>query len=276
MKALAHTLFMFCWLCLSSSAAAWGPTGHSATGVLAVERLQAETRETLADILGSTDLDTVASACYWPDLWRGMGDGADETRLHFVNIDPDANAYSRRRDCPDQQCVTEAVNRQAAILADPQRSTEERRLAFKGLCHFAGDLHTPLHVGYADDQGGNLITIRFRGSSMNLHRYWDSGLLKSQVKTLSELLDLLRERPDQAPDGWEPADTYSWTNETFAVTRNFAYPPVRTIDAGFEKRSWQVILQQLDAGSGRLAAILETTLGSAKDEDPEASVGQNH
>jgi len=261
MKAILAMMAALCCLSLPLQAQAWGQRGHGAIGVLAVEQLQPGTREALNQILGNTDFDTVVGACIWPDIWRGLGDGIDTATWHYVNIDPDEIAYSRRRDCPEKQCVTEVINIQAGILADLEQSPEDRRLAFKNLCHFTADLHQPLHVGYADDQGGNLITIRYRGDSMNLHRYWDSGLIDSQVDSLDELLSILRDRPNQAPVGWQPGDTYAWTNESFALTRNFAYPPVRTVDEGFEERSWQVTLQQLDAGSGRLAAILESALG---------------
>lgn len=252
-------------LLFPGTADAWGQRGHGAVGVLAVERLSDGARAGVAELLGSTDLDAVVGACYWPDLWRGMGDGADTAPWHYVNIDPEDRAYRAGRDCPGGQCVTAQVNAHAAALADRSRSTRERRLAFKYLCHLVGDLHQPLHVGYADDRGGNLVTIRYRGQEMNLHRYWDSGLLERKVDSLGELLTLLRERPDQAPGCWSPADTIAWTNESFALTRNFAYPATRTVDEAWEARSWQVTQQQLDAGSGRLAAILEWVLG--KDSD---------
>jgi hypothetical protein len=262
---------LLCSICLSvsllmaSDAQAWGRVGHGAVGVLAVERLSPATRLALDELLGATDFDVLVSACVWSDVWRDMGDGAHTARWHYVNIDPDQIAYKRSRDCADGQCVTEVVNAQAMRLADRSLSREERRLAFSHLCHFTGDLHQPLHVGFADDRGGNDVTIRFRGVSMNLHRYWDAGLLERRVDTLAELLQILRDRPDQAPSLWSPADTYSWTNESFSLTRNFAYPTTRTIDEGFEKRSWQVTLQQLDVASGRLAAILEAVLVTESD-----------
>lgn len=244
---------------------AWGQRAHGAIGVLAVERLSEPARSGVAELLGSTDLDEVVGACYWPDLWRGMGDGADTAPWHYVNIAPENRAYQASRDCPDGQCVTAQVNRHAAVLADRSKSREERRLAFKYLCHFAADLHQPLHVGYADDRGGNLVTIRYQGREMNLHRYWDSGLLDRQVGTLAELLALLRDRPNPSPESWSPADTIAWTNESFSLTRNFAYPPTHTVDEAWEARSWQVTQQQLDVASGRLAAILEWVLGGTGD-----------
>ncbi len=179
-------------LMLPLTAEAWGQRGHGAVGVLAVERLREPTRERLAAILGSTDLDDVVGACYWPDIWRGMGDGYAETaRWHYVNVDPESRAYDRARDCADGQCVTETVNAQAALLGDSARSRQERRVAFKFLCHMVGDLHQPLHVGYADDRGGNDITIRYRGEAMNLHRYWDSGVIRAQVDSLVVVVGVL-------------------------------------------------------------------------------------
>ena len=116
--------------------------------------------------------------------------------------------------------------------------------------------------------GETRVTIRYRGEAMNLHRYWDSGLLRRKVDSMEALVALLRDRYDQPPGPWSPAQTYGWTNESFALTRNFAYPPARVIDEGWEGRSWQVTQQQLDVAAGRLAAILEAVL--ANPASPEA------
>ena len=265
MKRLAppHVLagFLATLLILPSISHAWGARGHGAIGVLAVEQLSPEARSALDDLLGATDTDVIVGACVWSDTWRNLGDGLDQSRWHYVNIDADSTAYRGDRDCPEgDQCVTAQVNAHAAALADRSLDRETRRLAFKGLCHFAGDLHQPLHVGYADDRGGNDVTIRYRGQEMNLHRYWDSGVIETKTETLADLLELLRDRPHQAVGSWQPADTYAWTNESWSLTRNFAYPPTHTVDEGFETRSWNVMQQQLDVGAARLAAILEWVL----------------
>lgn len=248
-------------LTLHSTAHAWGARGHGAIGVLAVEQISPEARDSLSELLGATDMDVIVGACVWSDTWRGLGDGRDQARWHYVNIDPDSTAYQGNRDCPDgDQCVTAQVNAHAATLANRSLDRETRRLAFKHLCHFAGDLHQPLHVGYADDRGGNDITIRYRGREMNLHRYWDSAVIEARTDTLAELLELLRERRHQAVGSWQPADTYAWTNESWSLTRNFGYPPTPTVDEGYETRSWNVMQQQLDVAAARLAAILEWVL----------------
>ena len=245
----------------STATYGWGVTGHGAVGVLAVEQTTESARIALTELLGSTDNDVIVPACYWSDIYRDMGDGSDMFRLHFVNIDPDAVSYKGSRDCPDGQCVTAAVNHYAARLGDTSLSKSDRRLAFNHLCHFVGDLHQPLHVGYADDEGGNKVTVRYRGQEIKLHGYWDYGLIKQQVGSLDELLVRLRDRRHQAPQTWSPLDTYAWANESYSLMKNFAYPRSRTIDKAFEQRSWQVTEQQLDVAAARLAVILDWVLG---------------
>lgn len=261
MKALAVLLSL--WMLAPAAAEAWGDRGHGAIGVLAVEQLTPGTRAVLDELLGATDTDVIVGACVWSDTWRGIGDGRDQSRWHYVNIDPQARSYNWTRDCPEaDQCVTAQVNAHARTLGDLSQSKETRRLAFKGLCHFLGDLHQPMHVGYADDRGGNDVTIRYLGQSMSLHRYWDTGIIEANTRSMAELVEILRERPNQRPGSWTPSDTIAWTNETFALLRNFGYPATNRVDEGFEQRSWQVAQQQLDVAAGRLTTILEWVLGA--------------
>ena len=54
-------------------------------------------------------------------------------------------------------------------------------LALRFLGHFVGDLHQPLHVGFAEDAGGNTINVHWNtGMGMvnhKLHAVWDSDIL---------------------------------------------------------------------------------------------------
>src|SRR5690606_36773485 len=71
----------------------------------------------------------------------------------------------------------EAIRTQAAILADRERSDADRLQALKFVVHFVGDVHQPMHAGYARDRGGNTIQVNYRGRGSNLHSLWDSTLL---------------------------------------------------------------------------------------------------
>ena len=37
------------------------------------------------------------------------------------------------------------------------------------LAHFMGDIHQPLHVAFAADEGGNAILVRWYRAKSNLH-----------------------------------------------------------------------------------------------------------
>lgn len=244
---------------------AWGEKGHAVVGVLAMEQLDDASRGALSGILESMAPERIASACYWPDRIRDAGMADWSVPLHYVSVDPDAGDYQRARDCPDGQCLPEAILHYAGVLADTSLDMRERREAFNFLCHFTGDLHQPLHVGFADDEGGNLVTVRYQGGDMKLHWFWDGGLIDTRVDDWQQLADLLRARRNLAEPAWSPAQVTAWANESHAFTRHSAYPQQREIDAGFEAHAWQVVLHQLDMAATRLAGLLEAVLADAVD-----------
>ncbi|KAA9130557.1 S1/P1 nuclease [Marinihelvus fidelis] len=253
---------------LAPSAVAWDGDGHAAIGVLAVEQASPVTRQALSRLLaentpGATvGADTIAAACRYPDAYRETAGGEWSAPLHYVNIDPGSNRYSAARDCPGGQCVVAAVAKYAGQLGDPSLEPADRARAFGFLCHFMGDLHQPLHVGYADDRGGNLVSVRYRGEKLNLHAFWDHALPEHFSDGWRGLADTLEARPNTGARAWNTAELIAWTNETFSVTRNFAYPPSRDINDAFAQRSWQVTLQQMDMAAERLTLVLNSELGN--------------
>ena len=86
-----------------------------------------------------------------------------------------------RRDYPEKSCNPEAIKRYARELGNLLLDRERRQQAFNWIYHLVGDLHQPLHAGYAKDRGGNLFNITLAGESSNLHTFWDSTLIKKQA-----------------------------------------------------------------------------------------------
>ncbi|MFP3648289.1 S1/P1 nuclease, partial [Paraburkholderia sp. SIMBA_054] len=85
--------------------------------------------------------------------------------------------YEPPRDCPGGDCVIVALKVQTALLADHSQTLETRRQALKFVVHFVGDIHQPMHAGYAADKGGNDFQLQFNGKGTNLHSLWDSGMI---------------------------------------------------------------------------------------------------
>jgi len=181
-----HTFFnhIFCailasctLLAYSNIAHAWSPDGHSTIGILAINQLPPDTRHELESFVNPLDEQAMIEACNWPDMVRESKEWDWSAPQHYINIPRGDFHYQQSRDCPDNLCATEAIKKYAVELADRQASKQKRWQAFAWLCHLVGDLHQPLHAGFADDRGGNNVDILFKGEQINLHSFWDFELI---------------------------------------------------------------------------------------------------
>ena len=190
------------------AAFAWGDTGHRITGQIAEQALSDDARRAVRGIAGSR---TLAMLGTWPDFVRSNPDWDFVSTWHYVNVEDDATleeVMTAAARTPEPDNIVEAIGYFRAILA----GDEERRRHFEGLMsangvepregsveltalcfltHFVGDLHQPLHVGRADDRGGNSVTVNFFGEIRRLHSVWDSGLIERQGLSFTEFATFL-------------------------------------------------------------------------------------
>ena len=152
---------------LGSHADAWGEEGHQIVGAIAMTRLTPQTRAAIIELLGNDDL---AKAGLWADQIRGDSKYDWAKPLHYVNAPRNENIIVLERDCAKGECVIGAITRFLAVASDSTKPIEERREALKFAIHFIGDLHQPLHAGYADDMGGNRIQVIAFGDSEHTAR----------------------------------------------------------------------------------------------------------
>jgi hypothetical protein len=249
--------------CVLSNATAWGPDGHTVIGVLAVEQIDPKALAELKVILGATDLETIGGACNWPDQYRETDEGsANTSRYHYINIPRSQTKYDRQRDCPGNNCVTEQIKRFATELEDTRLDTERRKQAFSWVCHLVGDVHQPLHAGYRDDRGGNNVEIVFNKRPMNLHSFWDSGLISSKGFSQQELAEKLMPKCGAGTSSiWHFSEPDRWTEESHALVAKYSYPSGKKISTDFSQQSWDLIQKQLVKAADRLATVINATLG---------------
>jgi hypothetical protein len=246
----------------SNELQAWGEDGHSVTGIMALQMADHSVRGELDRILGGIDDARIRALCNWPDVIREETEWAWTAPQHFVNIPRSSRAYSRQRDCPDGQCVTEAIIKYAGQLADNRLTDESRTQAFAWLCHLVGDLHQPLHCGFADDRGGNKVIVEFAGESMDLHEFWDAALIRSRAKSVQLLSSVLQPQAgESAGSQWSRETVIGWTNESHELAAASAYPGSPEINESFADESWKLAQQQLSLAVDRLALILNAILG---------------
>jgi len=257
----------------NSTAFAWGSDGHTAIGILAVNQLQPDALRELGNVLKPLTKPAVKEACNWPDVILETEAWVWSAPLHYINVPRGDEVYTQSRDCPrrhdhlDHQgrpaqiCATEGIKHYANVLADRQASGEQRRQAFAWLCHLVGDLHQPLHAGFADDRGGNDFEITFKREQINLHGFWDFELINENAGNWPYLVGILSPFPAVKADAnWSPDMVNDWTNESHQLAKQKAYPETKNIDENYQKRSWELVQQQIITAASRLALIINTEL----------------
>lgn len=188
------TLVMVSMALLPSSGWAWGKQGHRLVAELAQEQLTPQALAQVRTLLAGEPDTNLGAIANWADDLRDT----DPQRFratsawHYINMGEDGCVYLPNSRCADGQCVVSALTRQAALLADRSQSLATRRDALKFVVHLTGDLHQPLHAGYARDKGGNAVQLQFNGKGTNLHRVWDSDMLYDRHLNDAAYLDQLR------------------------------------------------------------------------------------
>jgi S1/P1 Nuclease len=250
--------FVFNLLTLTS-AFSWFDKGHRIVGLIAQANLTGNARKEIEKILsGSMPL---ADAAIWPDHeGRSI---RDFDPLHYVRIPEAASGYDQGRDCPERNCMVEALKWFSAVIADKNAPIMMRRLALHYVAHLVGDMHQPLHAGRAMDQGGIDILVSYRGGTTNLHFFWDTNLVDLETGNEEEIAKRLTANlTEEERLKWQAGDPTQWTNESLMLVRSHAYnigPSVELSDDYVEKAR-PIVRSRLAQAGIRLAWLLNITL----------------
>ena len=249
---------------LPSPSIGWGGDGHRIVCAIAWDDLRPSTRKTVLEILGKDGRDNFADSCNWADAVRPIRPVT--APHHFVNLPREAANVQVSRDCPPERgCVVTAIAEYQAILRD-SKDANQRRDALRFLAHYVGDIHQPLHVGYADDMGGNAIKGQFMGKATNLHGVWDFGLLEASGVEWHRMAQRLRsEITPSLRKTWTASTPLDWANESRVANRS---PQIGyslesqgfNFDSGYLNANVPTAEWRLKMAAVRLANLLEETL----------------
>lgn len=192
-------------------ATAYGPEGHLIAGRAAATLLCARAAAEIGRLGSGEDLGTLG---LWADRVRSEPAYADTGPWHYLNID-DGASLARYRTPPEGD-ILEALERFRRRVGDRGLDDAQRGEALRFLVHFIVDLHQPLHVGRAEDRGGNRIELRFRGEETNLHRLWDSDAIAWRQLSLADYAAAVSRRAVGLEGGAE-LDPRVWAAEAMAL-----------------------------------------------------------
>lgn len=244
----------------AAPAQAWGPTGHRLVAALATRELSPAASREVARLLRGESDPTLPGVANWADDIRDSDPALYRrtSRWHYLDLADHGCGYDRGRDCPNGDCVAEAIRRQRDLLADKRQPDAVRAQALKFLVHFVGDIHQPLHAGHAEDRGGNTVQINIDGNGSNLHRLWDSELLASAGLGEANSLTQLQRQPLSTRIVGEPV---GWAQASCRIVRQTGfYPASPKLDAAYFARWRPVAEAQLRLAGHRLAQLLNRTL----------------
>lgn len=274
---------LFCLL--TPLAHAWNAAGHRLVSLIAWEQLSQGSREKVITALqqhpdyprwqekSKSDQPSAhfAEASTWADSIRndprfyderrespkepvpGLPDNAKHKRWHYVDLDAKG------------QAIEGEVDKQIERLSQLLRSTansEEISWALPWLLHLVADIHQPLHVGYAHDEGGNLTEIENplrRQPFTNLHSYWDERPGPSSLRG-----QRLENRANELVDRYKApkqGNVALWRKESHALLKD-AYPetagsllPIVTKD--FDRKTQEIADRRISEAGYRLGRLLE-------------------
>lgn len=252
-------------VCAAAPAAhAFGPDGHRIAGLLAEPRLCPAARSAVAT-LGQGE--SLAEIGVWADTARDQPGWRQSAPWHYLNVaDPSrgadlaaARAAIARFRHPPEGDVLAAIERFRGELANAALPAARRRDALRLLVHFVVDVHQPLHVGRAEDRGGNTIDVRYGDTVVNLHRFWDADVIELRGLSPRSYARMLASRVDAGrsaaggPDEWA-AESLALRTAVYGFRAGGAAPAV--LDADYIAAAQRITDERLALAAVRLAVTL--------------------
>ncbi len=281
-----------------SDAFGWGQNGHRVIAEIAERRLGGKSRAELSKILGPV---TLAEISTWGDEIRSDPEWDFVEPWHYVSIE-DEQPWEEilESEAKDEavNSILEIIPMLESFLADPKADrltlkgqvkkrgaglapgqTKEigKREALALYVHFIGDLHQPLHVGRADDLGGNRIGVEWFGEEVSLHKVWDELMIDSLQLSYTELANFLNRIPEEARREWTAGDPLDWAKESKAARDqvydfgpqrgeyflNVKTPP--TLSYQYRADNMELLRSRLSQAGVRLAARLDEIFANYPD-----------
>ena len=252
-------------LCFAPRALAWGREGHQIVAELAARELNPAASAQVRRLLALEHATSLADIANWADDLRESDPSlAKRTgRWHYINFPRGDCAFAPARDCPNGECVIAAINRFFLVLSDRTRPDAERLEALKFLVHFIGDVHQPLHAGYADDRGGNDFQLSIGGQGTNLHQVWDTKIIEARDPGFHAYADALAKQGPLPFDASSRSDrpAVEWAQQSCKLVASADFYPVgHKISPAYYGAKQALVDLQLRQAGRRLADMLNYAL----------------
>ncbi len=236
----------------------WGPTGHRTTGKIAEMHLTKKAKKKIDKLLKGESLAFVST---FADQIKSDRKYDKYYSWHYVNMPFDVS-YEESEKNPKGDIIT-GIQKCLDVLKSKTSSTEDKVFFLKMLVHFLGDLHQPMHIGRAEDKGGNTIQVQWFGKGTNLHRVWDENMIEEWKMSYVELANNAEDLSKEQVKAIQKGSIIDWVNDTRTLTKK-TYESVKVGENLRYKYSYDhfdTVRTQLQKGGIRLAKLLNDIFG---------------
>lgn len=243
------------FLNISERSFAWGKRGHELVGKIAYHFLDEPTRELVKKYLGNLSFEEAAN---WMDDERSNTYYNYMRTWHYLDIDKgmeyDKTSTERNILTILHSAIVDLKNYKTNKKKDTKR---DLLLIF----HLVGDLHQPLHTGYAIDKGGNTIEVNSASISGNLHSVWDTQLLDLKNITFDSCMQVYATLDSTEITEIKKINELKWMYQSRTLLDTIYSFKNNFLDQNYIDNSAVIIKKQLVTAGLRLASILKVCLG---------------
>ncbi len=240
-------------LLTESQALAWGDDGHMIVGLAAEELLCSEAASEVSRL---GDNESLGQIGLWADEIRGQPEWQHAAPWHFVNVPDDGDP--RYQPEAAEGDVIHSIERFYRTLRSRTATDEERAIALRFLVHFVGDIHQPVHVGRAEDRGGNLVDVSYVDRDTSLHGFWDFNSIWLRRLSEVEYAELISHRVLITAIRDSGIDVRDWAAQVFELREQVYSFDAATgyLDDDYLQMAQDVAEEQLTLAAAHLANML--------------------
>jgi hypothetical protein len=236
----------------------WGKTGHRATGEIAQKYLSKKAQRAIDKLLKG---ETLAFVANYADDIKSDPAYSSYGPWHYVNF-PFDSTYEAHPNSEKGDLIR-AIKACVEVLKNQNSTETDKIFHLKMLVHFIGDLHQPLHVGLAEDKGGNDRQVRWFKDGTNLHTVWDTNMIEDYNMSYIELAENADGLSNHQLQQVQQGTVIDWMYES----RNLCEEIYANTEIG-DKLGYRymydymkVVRSQLQKGGIRLAVLLNDIFG---------------
>jgi hypothetical protein len=231
----------------------WGSTGHRTIGEIASSYLNCKTKRKIKKLLNKKSLafvSTFADEIKSDDRYKKF------YTWHYINIPLDA-MYDRSKSNPEGDLVS-GIEYCETIIKNKNTTDDDKAFYLKLLIHLIGDLHQPMHVGLAEDKGGNDFKLQWFYNDTNLHSVWDSKMIEDYGMSYSELAKNSDYLTKKQIKNIQKGTVIDWVNETHILSNEVynSVKPGENLRYNYSYKYFGIVRSQLQIAGIRLAKVL--------------------